>query len=506
MNDVRTPLGVLFSLGIGGKSMSEILQDNGYDIEVTLQNVCNAFNNILEAFANIGIDCSNLTADSYGQTIKNIGTQLDELESKISEDNTNFNDIYNAILNKGQEPTEDDRSTYADAINNITTGSGDDDNDDDSDSGEINIHYSSDRGGDSIFISSPRNYSMFDTETTNKIKSVTVELTYTDSLENTVASLSIDEMSSTHYTGVISGNTVTFSDLDFSDTNSGYEMTFENGDGTNVSSTVYSDNKLLRAKYTVTLSDGGTAEFIDGKKESNTGLFSVSISDNTDGKITTLAKRFMNWNSIKAITLTGNFSNVTSVYEMFQKFNNKAVDGMLVDLDLSGVNFDSDKLVDMGSFCWNSKNLKTVKMNENFTACGDVSYAFEGCASLETVDIDLDPSCIDGLFAGCSLLKSAKINMEDTEFWEDQPFADCSSLVSIVTSGALCSDKSVKTLTLDLSASDVFKGSEFLNSLGSNNSGQTRIIKFSKVVYDALTENDKSVAGTKNYTLTSGEE
>lgn len=484
--------------------MSEILQDNGYDIEVTLQNVCNAFNNILEAFANIGIDCSNLTADSYGQTIKNIGTQLDELESKISEDNTNFNDIYNAILNKGQEPIEDDRSTYADAINNITTGSGDDDSDD-SDSGEINIHYSSDRGGDSIFISSPKGYDMFDTETTNKIKSVTVELTYTDSLENTVASLSVDEMSSTHYTGVISGSTVTFSDLDFSDTNSGYEMTFENGDGTNVSSTVYSDNKLLKAKYTVTLSDNSTAEFIDGKKESNAGLFSVSISDNTDGKITTLARRFMNWKGIKDITLTGNFSNVTSVYKMFQKFNNKAVDGMLVDLDLSGVNFNSDKLVDMCSFCWNSENLKTVKMNENFTAYGDVSYAFEGCASLETVDIDLDPSCIDGLFAGCSLLKSAKINMEDTEFWEDQPFADCSSLVSIVTSGAICSDASVNTLTLDLSASDVFKGSEFLNSLGSNNSGQTRIIKFSKVVYDALTEDDKSVASTKNYTLASGE-
>ena len=484
--------------------MSEILQDNGYDIEVTLQNVCNAFNNILEAFANIGIDCSNLTADSYGQTIKNIGTQLDELESKISEDNTNFNDIYNAILNKGQEPTEDDRSTYADAINNITTGSGDDDSDD-SDSGEINIRYSSDRGGDSIFISSPKGYDMFDTETTNKIKSVTVELTYTVSLENTVASLSIDEMSSTHYTGVISGNTVTFSDLDFSDTSGGYEMTFENGDGTNVSSTVYSDNKLLKAKYTVTLSDNSTAEFIDDKKESNAGLFSVSISDNTDGKITTLAKRFMNWNGIKDIKLTGNFSNVTSVYKMFQKFNNKAVDGMLVDLDLSGVNFDSDKLVDMSCFCWNSENLKTVKMNENFTAYGDVSYAFEGCASLETVDIDLDPSCIDGLFAGCSLLKSAKINMEDTEFWEDQPFADCSSLVSIVTSGAICSDASVNTLTLDLSASDVFKGSEFLNSLGSNNSGQTRIIKFSKVVYDALTEDDKSVASTKNYTLASGE-
>lgn len=484
--------------------MSEILQDNGYDIEVTLQNVCNAFNNILEAFANIGIDCSNLTADSYGQTIKNIGTQLDELESKISEDNTNFNDIYNAILNKGQEPTEDDRSTYADAINNITTGSGDDDSDD-SGSGEINIRYSSDRGGDSIFISSPKGYDMFDTETTNKIKSVTVELTYTVSLENTVASLSIDEMSSTHYTGVISGSTVTFSDLDFSDTSGGYEMTFENGDGTNVSSTVYSDNKLLKAKYTVTLSDNSTAEFIDGKKESNAGLFSVSISDNTDGKITTLARRFMNWKGIKDITLTGNFSNVTSVYKMFQKFNNKAVDGMLVDLDLSGVNFNSDKLVDMCSFCWNSENLKTVKMNENFTAYGDVSYAFEGCASLETVDIDLDPSCIDGLFAGCSLLKSAKINMEDTEFWEDQPFADCSSLVSIVTSGAICSDASVNTLTLDLSASDVFKGSEFLNSLGSNNSGQTRIIKFSKVVYDALTEDDKSVASTKNYTLASGE-
>lgn len=42
-----------------------------------------------------------------------------DASDKIVEDNNNFDDIYDALVAKGQSPTEADRSTYAPCINNL---------------------------------------------------------------------------------------------------------------------------------------------------------------------------------------------------------------------------------------------------------------------------------------------------------------------------------------------------------------------------------------------------
>jgi hypothetical protein len=56
--------------------------------------------------------------------IQSQDTQIDELQNKIDSDDDYFDDIYDAIVDKGQQPTRDDRSTYAPAIENISTGGG----------------------------------------------------------------------------------------------------------------------------------------------------------------------------------------------------------------------------------------------------------------------------------------------------------------------------------------------------------------------------------------------
>lgn len=42
-----------------------------------------------------------------------------DASDKIVEDNNNFDDIYDALVAKGQSPTEVDRSTYAPCISNL---------------------------------------------------------------------------------------------------------------------------------------------------------------------------------------------------------------------------------------------------------------------------------------------------------------------------------------------------------------------------------------------------
>lgn len=91
------------------------------------------FNNIKDALEYVGVDTSTLTSDDYSDEIKRFAELVDtitdleqanlELNNKVTEDNSNFSDIYDAIVEKGQTPVESDRNTYADAILAIETGS-----------------------------------------------------------------------------------------------------------------------------------------------------------------------------------------------------------------------------------------------------------------------------------------------------------------------------------------------------------------------------------------------
>lgn len=106
---------------------------------VTLENVIENFNNIKTAIENMGVTVGDSPKSEYPALIESITTgdtdvdelqsqietlqaQVDSLEAENTTNDTYFGDIYDAIVSKGQTPTESDRSTYALAILAIETG------------------------------------------------------------------------------------------------------------------------------------------------------------------------------------------------------------------------------------------------------------------------------------------------------------------------------------------------------------------------------------------------
>jgi hypothetical protein len=135
-------------------------------------------------------------------------------------------------------------------------------------------------------------------------------------------------------------------------------------------------------------------------------------------------------------------------------------------------------------------------------------YMFYGCSSLEEIEIYINYNTVHNLYAqymfyGCSKLKKIKGNL-DLSYLNTitNIFGNCSSLESIETTGSFCGNNT-KAMTLDLSASAVFDIEGYLNQLATNGSGYTQTIKLNSTVYNNLTDNAKSLASTKKYTLAS---
>lgn len=91
------------------------------DYNLTLSNLRSGILLIQSAMNNLGLDGSSSML-TWGTQLNTLRNTIDSLNAAILEDDNNFNDIYNAIVDKGQTPVENDRSTYAPAIENIEIG------------------------------------------------------------------------------------------------------------------------------------------------------------------------------------------------------------------------------------------------------------------------------------------------------------------------------------------------------------------------------------------------
>jgi len=81
----------------------------------TLSNLRDAIADIQTALNHIGLDGSQSMA-GWAEQLETISTIIQGLRDKISADDTDFSNIYDAIVQKGQSPDEEDRDTYAPAI------------------------------------------------------------------------------------------------------------------------------------------------------------------------------------------------------------------------------------------------------------------------------------------------------------------------------------------------------------------------------------------------------
>ena len=68
------------------------------------------------------VECSE-RIQSQEATIETQQSTISNLNEQIAADDSNFDDIYDAIVDKGQHPTKADRTTYAPAIEQISGGS-----------------------------------------------------------------------------------------------------------------------------------------------------------------------------------------------------------------------------------------------------------------------------------------------------------------------------------------------------------------------------------------------
>lgn len=87
----------------------------------TLSNLRDAIADIQTALNDIGLDGSQSMA-GWAEQLETVSATIQGLRDQISADDTDFSDIYDAIVQKGQNPDEDDRDTYAPAILAISGG------------------------------------------------------------------------------------------------------------------------------------------------------------------------------------------------------------------------------------------------------------------------------------------------------------------------------------------------------------------------------------------------
>jgi len=85
-------------------------------------------------------------------------------------------------------------------------------------------------------------------------------MTYENDIEATLASVKVDEMGDYNYSAVISENTLTFTDADYSNTNGVYMLTFFDKDDVVVTKDIYDSNELLTVAFKVNFSDGSESK------------------------------------------------------------------------------------------------------------------------------------------------------------------------------------------------------------------------------------------------------
>lgn len=136
----------------------------------------------------------------------------------------------------------------------------------------------------------------------------------------------------------------------------------------------------------------------------------------------------------------------------------------------------------------------------------DIFEAFLNCNTLESLTIYINSNgygfSAEKAFKGCSKLQYINGNL-DLSYCNDisNMFDGCTSLQSLNISGSIGGNVDVAEMTLDLSASSVFNASNFITNLASNDSGQTRNILLSPESYDSLDSSDISRAENLNYRL-----
>lgn len=457
----------------------------------TLSNLRDAIADIQTALNDIGLDGSQSMA-GWAEQLETVSTTIQGLRDQISADDTDFSNIYDAIVQKGQSPDEEDRDTYAPAILAISGGG----------SGVL----------DTLSVTpSTQAQSITPPAGTDGYNRVNVSAVDASIDSDIVAGNIKSGVNILGVVGTYSGETPSLQTKSVNPTTSQQVVEPDNGyDGLSavtvgaVTSSIDSNIQAGNIKSGVNIL-GVNGTYTGGGSNYQQKTVTPSASQqvvSADSGYDALSQVIVNGSSnlvagnikkdVEIFGVTGTLESggvtlnphPTSLAYAGSGDTNNSSHSDILPADGSWITaVDLTNLSASNGFRYVFYTNTTISSldlsNWNFENITDVRYSFHGCSNLVTIQgtLRLDKcTTYTNMFAGCSKL------------------VDC----PIVNFGF---GVTTNSLTLDLSASAVLNAHDMIANFETNSSGKTRILKLHATVLAGLSSADTALAASKNITL-----
>ena len=457
----------------------------------TLSNLRDAIADIQTALNDIGLEGSQSMA-GWAEQLETVSTTIQGLRDQISADDTDFSNIYDAIVQKGQSPDEEDRDTYAPAILAISGGG----------SGVL----------DTLSVTpSTQSQSITPPAGTDGYNRVNVSAVDASIDSDIVAGNIKSGVNILGVVGTYSGGTPSLQTKSVNPTTSQQVVEPDNGyDGlsavtvgavtSSIDSNIQAGNiksgvNILGVNGTYT---GGGSNYQQKTVTPSSSQQVVSADSGYDALSQVTVNGSSNlvaWNIKKDVEIFGVTGTLesggvtlnphpTSLAYAGSGNTNDSSHSDILPADGSWTTaVDLTNLSASNGFRYVFYNNTTISSldlrNWNFENITDARYSFNGCSNLVTIQgtLRLDKcTTYTNMFASCSKLEDCPI----TNFGFGQ---------------------STNTITLDLSASAVLDAHTMIQNFETNSSGKTRILKLHATVLAGLSSADTALAASKNITL-----
>ena len=457
----------------------------------TLSNLRDAIADIQTALNDIGLDGSQSMA-GWAEQLETVSTTIQGLRDQISADDTDFSNIYDAIVQKGQSPDEEDRDTYAPAILAISGGG----------SGVL----------DTLSVTpSTQAQSITPPAGTDGYNRVNVSAVDASIDSDIVAGNIKSGVNILGVVGTYNGGTPSLQTKSVNPTTSQQVVEPDNGyDGlsavtvgavtSSIDSNIQAGNiksgvNILGVNGTYT---GGGSNYQQKTVTPSASQQVVSADSGYDalsqvtvnGSSNLVAENIKKDVSIFGVTgilesggVTLNPHPTSLAYAGSDNTNNSSHSDILPADGSWTTAVDLTNLSASNGFRYVFYNNTTISSldlrNWNFENITDARYSFNGCSNLVTIQGTLR-------FDKCTTYT----NM----------FTGCTSLVDCpITNFGF--GVTTNTITLDLSASAVLDAHSMIQNFETNSSGKTRILKLHASVLAGLSSADIALAASKNITL-----
>lgn len=468
--------------------------------------------------------------DTWDDQLADLVTTIQGMRQQISADDADFSDIYDAIVLKGQSPTEDDRDTYAPAILAISGGVLDTLNVTPSTSSQQITPPAGTDGYNEVNVSAVDN-TIDNNIIAGNIKKDVVILGVTGSYEGSSPSLQSKSVNpavtsqlvepDSGYDGLssVSVGAVTSSiDANIQQGNIKAGVQILGVIGTYTGGTVNLQSKTVNSstsQQTVTpdsgyqgLSDVTVEPYVLESKSvtPTTSQQTIQPTSGKDGLSQVVVGAVTS--SIDANIQAGNIKKDVQILGVTGTYEGSGGGGVTLNPHPTSLQYagcmnetsHTDALPLDGS--WTTQvDLANINVSQG------VRYLFYNNTTITSVDLtgwDFN-NITDSryFFSGCSNLVTitGSINLNKSTSVSNA-FSGCSSLVNLPIK-SFGFGATTNSITLDLSACTSLNADTMIQNMNTNNSGKTRIIKLASAVYNNLSSTTTAAAASKNITLQS---